>query len=65
MSRTAPASRSGEALHSSAAGAHRLRRKAIFPEDELPEQWKRYIEMDADYYRLNSEAFKSKWGEEP
>jgi hypothetical protein len=39
--------------------------RAIFPEDDLSQQWKRYIEMNADYYRLNAEAFKSKWGEEP
>ena len=36
--------------------------KAIFAEDEVPEQWKDYAAMNADYYRLDREQFAARWG---
>lgn len=36
--------------------------EAIFPEDDVPEQWKDYIEKNADWYRLSAEEFEAKWG---
>lgn len=39
--------------------------KAIFAEDEVPAEWKSYVEMNADYYRLDREAFTRKWGVAP
>lgn len=36
--------------------------EAIFPEDDVPEQWKDYIEKNADWYRLSAEEFEEKWG---
>ncbi len=37
----------------------------IFTESELPEKWKAYTEMNADYYRLSREEFTTKWGCKP
>jgi ferredoxin len=34
---------------------------AIFPEDELKEEWKYFKEMNSDYYKLDAAAFESKW----
>jgi ferredoxin len=39
--------------------------KAISPEDEVPEKWKQYIEMNGDYYRLSADQFQEKWGQAP
>ncbi|MCS7172258.1 MAG: ferredoxin family protein [Armatimonadetes bacterium] len=39
--------------------------QAIFAEADVPEQWKEYVEMNADYYRLSREEFAEKWGREP
>ena len=39
--------------------------KAISAEAEVPEKWKTYTEMNADFYQLSREEFKSKWGREP
>jgi hypothetical protein len=39
--------------------------QAIFAEGDVPEQWKDYKEMNADYYKLSREAFAEKWGREP
>jgi len=39
--------------------------KAISAEGEVSEQWKAYIELNGDYYRLGREEFKAKWGREP
>ncbi|HEY8426203.1 MAG TPA: ferredoxin family protein [Limnochordales bacterium] len=36
--------------------------EAIFPEDEVPEQWKSFIEKNADWYKLSAEEFEAKWG---
>jgi len=39
--------------------------KAIFPEDEVPAEWKDYVAMNADYYRLDSEKFAERWDRKP
>jgi NAD-dependent dihydropyrimidine dehydrogenase PreA subunit len=39
--------------------------KAIFPEDEVPEQWTPYTEMNGDYYRLSRDDFTARWGVAP
>lgn len=36
--------------------------EAIFPEDDVPDKWKSYIEKNADWYRLSAEEFEAKWG---
>ncbi len=35
---------------------------AIFFEDDLPEKWAQYLEVNADYYKLSPEEFQGKWG---
>jgi ferredoxin len=39
--------------------------KAIFPEDEVPAEWKDYVAMNADYYRLDGEQFSERWHRKP
>jgi ferredoxin len=39
--------------------------KAISTEAEVPEKWKDYIGMNADYYRLSREQFREKWSRDP
>ncbi len=39
--------------------------KAIFPGDEIPEQWKDFAAMNGDYYRLGAEEFAARWGSAP
>ena len=39
--------------------------KAIFPEDEVPAQWKDYVAMNADYYRLDPAQFSERWHRKP
>lgn len=34
---------------------------AIFAQDELPDKWKTYIEINADYYKMPYEEFAAKW----
>lgn len=34
---------------------------AIYPEEDVPEEYKTYIEINKDYYKLNKEEFKAKW----
>ncbi len=38
---------------------------AIFFEDDVPEQWKHFIEMNRDYYELSPEEFEAKYGRRP
>lgn len=38
---------------------------AIFAEDDVPAQWHKFTEMNADYYRLDSASFSTKWGRGP
>jgi hypothetical protein len=38
---------------------------AIFFEDDVPEQWKHFIEMNRDYYFLSPEEFEAKYGRRP
>jgi hypothetical protein len=38
---------------------------AIFFEDDVPEQWKQFIEMNRDYYALSPEEFEAKYGRRP
>ncbi len=36
--------------------------KAISAADEVPGEWKRYVEMNAAYYKLDRAAFAATWG---
>ena len=36
---------------------------AIFPEEDVPEEWASFIEKNADWYRLSAEEFEAKWNE--
>lgn len=36
--------------------------KAIFPDDEIPKEWRDYVKVNADYYTLSREAFAAAWG---
>lgn len=38
---------------------------AIFFEDDVPDQWKHFIEMNRDYYTLSPEEFEAKYGRRP
>ena len=38
---------------------------AIFAEDDVPEEWRSFTDMNADYYKLDSAAFAAKWSREP
>lgn len=38
---------------------------AIYPEEDVPENLKKYIEMNKDYYKLSPEEFEAKWGRKP
>jgi NAD-dependent dihydropyrimidine dehydrogenase PreA subunit len=35
---------------------------AIFPEPDVKEEWRSYIEKNADYYKLSAADFQAKWG---
>ncbi|MBI3740450.1 MAG: ferredoxin family protein [Chloroflexi bacterium] len=34
---------------------------AIFPEPDVKDEWKHYIEMNADYYKLSAADFQAKY----
>jgi ferredoxin len=34
---------------------------AIFPLEDVPDHWKQYIEMNADWYRMSAEEYQAKW----
>lgn len=36
--------------------------EAIYPEEDVPDQFQSYIEKNADWYRLSAEEFEAKWG---
>ncbi len=36
---------------------------AIFPAEDVPEKWKQYIEMNADWYQLSAEEYQAKWNQ--
>ncbi|HHV55112.1 MAG TPA: ferredoxin family protein [Firmicutes bacterium] len=36
--------------------------QAIFPEDDVPDDAKSFIEKNADWYSLSAEDFQAKWG---
>ncbi len=38
---------------------------AIFAEADVPDQWKGYIEMNGDYYKMSKEEFAAKYGRAP
>jgi NAD-dependent dihydropyrimidine dehydrogenase PreA subunit len=38
---------------------------AIFAEDDVPEKWRSFIDMNTDYYKLKRDAFTAKWSREP
>lgn len=35
---------------------------AIFPLDDVPENWRKYIDMNADWFKLTAIAYETKWG---
>ena len=35
---------------------------AIFPNEVVPENWREYIDMNADWYKLSAQAYEDKWG---
>lgn len=39
--------------------------KAIFVEREVPGEWEQYVEMNADYYRLDATKFAERWSHAP
>lgn len=39
--------------------------RAIFAEDDVPQDQKQFTEINADYYKLSREAFTEKWAREP
>lgn len=36
--------------------------EAIFPEEDVPEQWAAFTEKNADWFQLSAEEFEEKWG---
>ena len=34
---------------------------AIFPGDDVPDKWKQYTEMNADWYKLSAAEYQEKW----
>lgn len=36
---------------------------AIYAEDDLPEKWNTYIEINKDYFEMDREAFNAKWAD--
>ncbi len=36
---------------------------AIFPAEDVPEQWKQYTEMNADWYKLPAGEYETKWNQ--
>ena len=36
---------------------------AIFPADEVPDESKKFIEMNADWYKLAAADYKAKWNQ--
>ena len=39
--------------------------EAIFMDEDIPENWESFIEMNADYYKLDAGEFEAKWGRKP
>ncbi len=35
---------------------------AIFPEPDVKDEWKKYTEKNADYYKMSAADFQAKWG---
>jgi ferredoxin len=35
---------------------------AIFPLDDVPDNWRDYIDKNADWYKMAPEDFEAKWG---
>lgn len=35
---------------------------AIFPNEDVPENWRDYIDRNSDWYKLSAEEFSDKWG---
>lgn len=36
---------------------------AIFPADDVPADWKKYTEMNADWYKLSADDYQAKWNQ--
>lgn len=36
---------------------------AIFPNEDVPENWRDYIDKNADWYKMSREDFDAKWSE--
>ncbi len=39
--------------------------EAIYMDEDVPENMESFIEMNADYYTLDADAFEAKWGRKP
>ncbi len=35
---------------------------AIFPLEDVPENWRDYIDKNTDWYKLSADDFQAKWG---
>ena len=35
---------------------------AIFPNEDVPENWRDYIDRNSDWYKLSADEFAEKWG---
>lgn len=35
---------------------------AIFPLEDVPDNWRDYIDKNADWFKLSAEDFEAKWG---
>jgi len=36
--------------------------EAIFPEEDVPDEWASFTEKNADWFQLSAEEFQEKWG---
>ena len=39
--------------------------EAIFMDEDVPEDQEQFIEMNADYFKLEPDEFEAKWGRKP
>ena len=37
--------------------------EAIFPAEEVPDNWKKYVEMNVDWYKLAAADYAAKWSQ--
>jgi hypothetical protein len=36
---------------------------AIFPAEDVPENWNQYTEMNADWFKLAADEYQAKWNQ--